>query len=179
MRGTHNLKIIARPVLLAMAMLVGEAVAGPPVPDHPILGTWTFTIPDGHCSETYEFRADGSLLTSSGEARSERVYEITAWPKPNGFYRLVDKVIRENGKLGYVGDPTEPSVSAIILIRFSPSGNNFVACETEPPDNCVGPLQRIRRNEAQVERGVSGSILDTQQIRGGVVHAQPLLQFQQ
>lgn len=147
MRATHDLKIIAGPILLLMAMLVGEAVAGPPVPDHPILGAWTFTIPNSHCSETYEFRPDGTLLTSSGEARSKRVYEIAASPNPKGFYRLMDRVIRENGKLDCFGEPTEPGVSAIIFIRFSASGNSFVACEAESPDNCIGPLKRIRRNE--------------------------------
>jgi hypothetical protein len=147
MRRSHSLKIVAGSLLFAIAMFVGKGVAGPPVPDHPILGAWTFTIPDSHCSETYEFRADGTLLSISGEARSERVYEITASPNPEGFYTLVDKVIRENGKLDCFGEPTEPGVSAIIFIRFSNSGHSFVACEVESPDNCIGPLQRIRRNE--------------------------------
>ena len=127
-------------------LIVQDTLAAPPAADHPILGSWTFTIADGHCSETYEFRADGTLLTSSGEAWSERMYEITASPNPKGFYRLVDKVIRENGKLDCFGEPTEPGVSAIIFIRFSPSGDRFAACEDESPDNCIGPLQRIRRN---------------------------------
>ena len=75
------------------------------------------------------------------------MYEIAASPNAKGFYKLVDRIIRENGKLDCFGGPTEPGVSAIIFIRFGPSGNNFVACEAESPDNCIGPLQRIRRNE--------------------------------
>jgi hypothetical protein len=134
--------------MFAGMLVVQDTLAAPPAANHPILGTWTFTIPDGHCSETYEFRVDGTLITSSGEARSERVYEITPSPNPKGFYRLVDKIIRENGKPDCFGEPTEPGVSAIIFIRFSPSGDRFVACEDESPGNCIGPLQRVRRNRA-------------------------------
>ena len=132
---------------LAGMLIAQNTAAAPPAADHPILGAWTFTIPDSHCSETYEFRADGTLLSISGEARSERVYEISASPDPKGFYTLMDKVIRENGRLDCFGEPTEPGVSAIIFIRFSNSGHSFVACESESSDNCIGPLQRIRRNK--------------------------------
>ena len=61
--------------------------------------------------------------------------------------RLNTRRCRENGKPDCFGEPTEPGVSAIIFIRFSASGDRFVACEDESPDNCIGPLQRIRRNE--------------------------------
>ena len=58
------------------------------------------------------------------------------------------KVIRQSRVLDCFGVPTGPGVSAIICIRFSPSASSFVACEAEPPDNCMGPLQRMCRNEA-------------------------------
>lgn len=145
-RGSGRARQFLGWAFFAGVLMVQDTVAAPPATDHPILGIWTFTIPDGHCSETYEFRADGTLITSSGEARSERVYEIAASPNPKGFYGLVDKVIRENGKLDCFGEPTESGSAAGIFIRFSPSGNSFVACEAESPDNCIGPLHRVHRN---------------------------------
>ena len=51
-----------------------------------------------HCASA-QFPAGEREHTSSGEARSERVFEIMASPNAKGFYKLVDKVIRENGKL--------------------------------------------------------------------------------
>jgi len=57
------------------------------------------------------------------------------------------------GSLFCFGEPTNPDVSAIIPIRFSPSGNRFAAREAEPPGDCIGPLQRIRRNsEGKAEK---------------------------
>jgi hypothetical protein len=147
---TRAMRRRAARLLFAGALCVfaasGSMAAGP-MPGHPILGAWTFTVPDGGCEETYEFRPDGTLLASSGEARSERTYRITDAPDAQGFYRLVDKVVRENGKLDCFGEPTEPGSSATIFILFDPGGDRFVACESESPDACLGPLLRIRREE--------------------------------
>jgi len=115
-------------------------------PLRPIPGTWTFTIPDSHCSETHEFRADATLLSSSAKARPERVYGISASPNAKGFYRSVDKVIRQNGRRDCFGESGDPGVSAIIFIRFSPAATSFDACKAKPPHNCIGPLQRMRMN---------------------------------
>jgi hypothetical protein len=143
--GSRVLGLLAAGMLCAAAASVGMAAG--PMPGHPILGTWTFSVPNANCAETYEFRPDGTLLASSGEAQSERTYRITDAPDAQGFYRLVDKVIRENGRLDCFGEPTEPGFSATIFIRFDASGERFVACESESPDVCIGPLRRIRRQE--------------------------------
>jgi hypothetical protein len=117
-------------------------------PLRPILGTWTFTVPGRHCSETDEFRTNGTMLSSSSKARPERAYEITALPNAQGFYRLIDRVIQKTGRLDSFGEPTAPGVSVIIFIRFSPAATSFEACEAGPPHNCIGPLQRMRMNKA-------------------------------
>jgi len=137
--------LLWRPACIA-CFLVVHSVSAQPAADHPILGTWTFSVAGGACAESYDFRENGILVTSSGKARSERVFEISASPDASGFYTLVDKIVSENGKPDCFGQPTVAGVSALVYIRFSPSQDRFVACETESPDNCIGPLHRIRRN---------------------------------
>ena len=141
-----RVKVVTGLLLCAVTAIAG-ALAAPPAPDHPILGIWTFFLPDSGCSETYEFRSDGILLATSGEERSERVYQITDWPDAQGFYTLVNRVVRENGKPDCFGDPTELGFSATNFIRFDPTGSWFGACPTKSPDVCIGPFLRVRRIE--------------------------------
>lgn len=75
-------------VLLSVAMLAPQALAAPPPADHPILGIWRFTLPDGSCSEIYRFRADGTTLVTSAEEVSESTFNIPAQPSASGFYKL-------------------------------------------------------------------------------------------
>ena len=70
-------------LMLALASLTFAAQAAPPQPtakEHPILGRWVITLPDGSCSETYTFRPDGTTLVTSAEEIAETVFEISAKP---------------------------------------------------------------------------------------------------
>jgi hypothetical protein len=144
--STDRMKVVTGLLLCSVTAIAG-ALAAPSTADHPILGIWTFILPDSGCSETYEFRADGTLLASSGEERSARIYQITEVPDAQGFYTLVDRVVRENGKLDCFGEPTELGFSATIFIHFDPTGSSFAACETKSADVCIGPFRRVRRIE--------------------------------
>ena len=85
-------------VVLSLAMLVQSAFAAPPAPDHPILGIWKLTLPDGSCSEIYRFRGDGTTLVTSAEEISQSVFNIPAQPSVKGFYKLEDRLVRTTGK---------------------------------------------------------------------------------
>lgn len=133
--------------VLSMAFLGAHAAAAPPVPTHPILGIWKLTLPDGSCSEIYRFRGDGTTLVTSAEEVSESVYSIPAEPSVKGFYRLDDKVVKDNGKLDCSGGITKIGSKGTYFVHFHPSGSLFVMCQAESLDACIGPFRRMQGQE--------------------------------
>jgi hypothetical protein len=125
-----------------------QASATPPAPKHPIIGTWVITLPDGSCAETYMFRPDGTSLVTSADEVAESEFEITPQPNGAGFYKLVDKVTKDNGKPDCAGNVTPPQDAAIRYLRFNPAGDLFVMCEEERMDTCIGPFRRMQGEEA-------------------------------
>jgi hypothetical protein len=126
------------------------APADPPPaldPAHPILGTWKFVLADGICAETYHFRRDGTTVVTSGAEVSESVFEISAAPSARGFYKLVDRITRHNGKKDCTGETLKVGQQATTFIRIHPSGNLLIFCESESLDACIGPLNRIPDEE--------------------------------
>jgi len=71
--------------------------AGEIPPDHPILGTWQYTVSES-CFETYEFRPDGIDHTISRDEIGDDRYEVSTAPDDRGFYKLTDIVMTSNGK---------------------------------------------------------------------------------
>jgi hypothetical protein len=134
-------------LLLALATLTWPASAAPPQPtskEHPIIGRWTITLPDGTCSETYTFRPDGTTLVTSGEEIAETVFEISAKPTSSGFYKLTDKLVKDNGKKDCSGAVTEIGQTATNYVQFHASGNIFIMCADESLNRCIGPFKRVQ-----------------------------------
>ncbi|MES2129888.1 MAG: hypothetical protein V4463_21650 [Pseudomonadota bacterium] len=128
--------------LSALIVLAG-ALAAPLPASHPILGIWRLTVPDGSCSETYRFRGDGTTLVTSAEEVSESVFEIPAEPDANGFYKLVDTIVKDNGKKDCSGDIMKLGAKSTNFVRFHPSGMIFVMCRATSLDACIGPFRRV------------------------------------
>lgn len=131
---------------LLISALTG-AQAAPPA-DHPILGIWKLSLPDLGCSETYRFRADGTTLVTSAEEVSESEYRIPAKPSAKGFYRLEDRIVKDNGKKDCAGAIMKPGTTATNFIRFHPSGALFLMCADETMNTCIGPFERVKGEEA-------------------------------
>src|SRR4051812_47260357 len=91
----------------SLALLAPPLMAAPPVASHPILGIWQLTLPDGSCSEIYRFRGDGTSLVTSAAEVSVSEFNIPAQPSVKGFYRLDDKVVKDNGKKDCSGEVTK------------------------------------------------------------------------
>ena len=138
MRVTPSIAIV-----LLLASLAGEAGAAPPAPKHSIVGNWTFEMPNTKCSETYAFRPDGTATATSGEEKAETKYEISAAPSAKGFYKLSQTIAKDNGKKDCSGQITELGTKSTNYIRFDPSGEAFVVCQSESIDSCVGPVIRV------------------------------------
>jgi hypothetical protein len=132
---------------LILSLVAGAlpALAAPSAPaaNHPILGIWRLELPDGSCAETYRFRADGTTLVTSAEEVSESEFDIPATPSAKGFYRLVDRVTKDNGKQDCEGEVTQVGATATNYVRFHPTGTLFLMCASESLESCIGPFRRV------------------------------------
>jgi len=136
---------LARHAALAFAAwgLVAPASAATALShDHPLLGSWKVTLPDGSCSETYFFRSDGTSLVTSADEVAESDFEVSLEPTDKGFYKLVDKIVRDNGKQDCQGNVTTVGQQATNFITFHPSGQMFLMCREESLEACIGPFRR-------------------------------------
>jgi hypothetical protein len=132
----------ARLSLAAALAACLPAHAGAPSASHPLLGIWVLTIPQLGCSETYHFRGDGTTLVRSADEVSESEFTVAEQPSAKGYYKLEDKVVKDNGKQDCSGEIMKPGTRATNYLRFHPSGARFVMCQDESMDACIGPFER-------------------------------------
>ncbi|MBQ5950467.1 hypothetical protein KBW98_23510 [Massilia sp. ST3] len=133
--------------MLLLFALSGLAAAAPPA-DHPILGIWRLSLPELGCSETYRFRGDGTTLVTSADEVSESEFKIPDKPSAKGFYRLEDRITKDNGKKDCSGAIMKVGTRATNFIRFHPSGALFLMCSDETMESCIGPFERVNGEEA-------------------------------
>lgn len=115
-----------------------------PAPNHPILGSWKFVLPKGDCSEVYTFRPDGTRSYSSNEESGESTYEVAATPSAAGFYKLIDTITKNNGKLDCSGGTIAVGHQVRIYVRMHSTGSKFIMCRDESFENCFGPFVRVQ-----------------------------------
>jgi hypothetical protein len=129
-------------LFFALASLASAAIAAPPAANHPIIGTWTFQVPYTHCTETYHFRADGTMSTTSAEETTEITFDISPGASFSGFYKLTDKVTKTNGKKDCSGELTQVGEETLNYVQLDPKGESMVMCKAPSLDECFGPLWR-------------------------------------
>jgi hypothetical protein len=112
--------------------------------DHPLIGIWRIALPDSACTETYRMRADGTTLVFSNEEVAESTFTVSDQPDKNGFYKQVDKIVKDNGKRDCSGNITKPGRAVTSYVRFNPNGNLFIMCAEPDLDHCIGPFIRVR-----------------------------------
>ena len=133
------------PAVLVYALCChGAGAAVPPAPNHPIIGVWRLTVDSGRCAEIYRFRNDGTSLVTSAHEVSESEFAIPAVPSEKGFYKLEDKIVKDNGKQDCSGEIMAVGTRATNFVRFHPSGEIFLMCATESMEACIGPFERVR-----------------------------------
>jgi hypothetical protein len=132
-------KFVSIAVLLGLA---GSAPAAAPSASHPLLGIWVLTLPDGSCSETYRYRGDGTTLVTSAEEISESEFVVAAEPSVNGFYKIDEKVVRDNGKKDCAGAVTKVGTRISRFLLFHPQKTQFLMCRDETLNECIGPFVR-------------------------------------
>jgi hypothetical protein len=110
---------------------------------HPIVGTWSWTLFAGKCQETFQFKPDGTLLTTSGDAVAEWTYKITPQASETNFYPLRMLLTRQNGKKDCYGDVAEEGREIESFIQMSPAKDRFINCKSASLAACFGPLGKI------------------------------------
>ena len=129
------------PLFFASPMLhaAGETAA------HPIVGTWSWAMFGGTCTETYQYRVNRTVLSTSGQEVSEKVYDIAAAPDAQGFYKIVETVVRQNDKKDCSGATLEgPGEKYTRYVQFSPQRDKLLVCENASLKACFGPLTRVQ-----------------------------------
>jgi hypothetical protein len=142
------MRFLPRPLALSAAILcavlgVPQANAAPPSTTHPLLGIWVLPIPQLGCSETYHFRGDGTTLVKSAQEISESEFTISERPSARGYFKMEDKVVKDNGKQDCAGAVTKIGARATNFLRFHPEGTTFVMCRDESGQACIGPFERL------------------------------------
>ena len=127
------------------ASFTPPASATDAAPPHPIVGTWNWQIFGGKCLETLQYRADGVMLSTSGDAVTEWRYTLDAALGAKGFYKVVETSVRKNGKKDCSGDVVDEAGTEVEkFIQLSPEKDRLLVCKTESLTACYGPLQRVQ-----------------------------------
>jgi hypothetical protein len=145
------MKLFSQAVLAALAALAlqlsAPAGAAGLREDHPLIGTWQITLPDGSCREIYRYRSDGTTLVTSAEEVAESSYNISDQPDPEGFYKQTDTIVKDNGKRDCSGEVTQVGHQVVTYLLFHPSGNMFLMCFERDRRSCIGPFIRVHGSE--------------------------------
>jgi hypothetical protein len=144
MRPLTGLLVLATLLSTSLAAAPAAPVpSGSPSASHPLLGIWMLSIPQLGCSETYHFRGDGTTLVKSADEVSESEFRVAEKPSVKGFYKLEDRVVKDNGKQDCSGEVMQIGTRATNYLRFHPSGARFVMCRDESMEACIGPFERV------------------------------------
>jgi len=129
--------------VLALALAASGAAAQTLRADHPLIGTWQFTGPN-RCNETYIVRPDGTAQITSAEEVAESQLTIDDQPSAKGFYKWVEKTVKDNGKKDCSGEVTRAGNVVTSYVLVNPSKDAIALCEREDRGACVGPFKRIK-----------------------------------
>ena len=124
----------------AQAVPADAERAASPVPQ--LAGAWSWTDP-AQCSETYEYRLDGSGSVQSGEERSEMAYVFDPKGSDTGFYKLEATILKDHGGTDCAGS-REDDTSRLytVYVKFNPEGDQHIVCVAPEVKQCFGPLRR-------------------------------------
>ena len=141
---------VASRLLVTTALCVGAAssiaadpASAPAADAHPVIGKWIWKLHSNACTETLQFRGDGSRFGASGGEVTEAQYQITPKPSLLGFYRLTETLTVANGQRDCSGDLHAAGEDRTTrYVQFSPKHDLLIVCKTESLKACYGPLRR-------------------------------------
>lgn len=111
---------------------------------NPVVGTWSWTLFSGKCTEALQYRADGVMLSTSGEAVTEWRYTASGTPDAQDFYKTDEISTRYNAKKDCSGDMVdEIGLDTVKFIQLNPAKDRMIICKTPSLQTCYGPLKRL------------------------------------
>ena len=111
---------------------------------NPVVGTWSWTLFSGKCTETLQYRLDGVLLSTSGDAVTESRYAISSTPDAQGFFKIDEISTRLSAKKDCSRDVVdEIGLDTIKYIQINPAKDLLIICKTASLQACYGPLRRL------------------------------------
>ena len=126
----------------AVESVTAEIKASPA--SHPIVGSWSWSLPGKSCVETTTYLLNGTRLGKSGEELIEGNYQITPLQSMLGFYSMTETLTKSNAKPDCWEDKHPVSAgSETRFIQISPKSDQLIVCSTESLKTCFGPLKRV------------------------------------
>ena len=138
----QTLKALALVATASASLLPLSAAAQAPS----IVGKWSWTNSANHCTEAYEYRADGSFDVTSGAEVASGKFEISAKPDAKGFFTLKTRTLKTNGgrdcsgSNGQVDD--KPQTMYVVFHAQQPA---HLVCDKPSLESCLGPYRRVTR----------------------------------
>lgn len=133
-----------RLMLVALSIPGHVAAADVAAISHQIIGKWQWTSAASKCTETYDYRPDGSVSVASGDQELIGTYSVSEGQNTQGYYELRIEVSKVGGARRCPGNPlssdASPHTAYVIFHRTQPL---HLICETPGLDKCLGPLRRI------------------------------------
>lgn len=116
-----------------------------PLPaNHPFIGTWRVEQSDLKCIEEDEIHSDGTTSVTSGQEHSESEFLISQMPDPNGFYKWIDKITKNNDLPDCWGSTTPVGDVAVNFVRIDQDGVKLRLCRDESTSSCYLEFQRAK-----------------------------------
>lgn len=135
-------RLIALALLLAASCISTSHAQN--VSANPVVGTWSWTLFSGKCTEALQYRADGVMLSTSGDAVTEWRYTASGTPDAQGFYKTDEISTRYNAKKDCSGDMVdEIGLDIVKFIQLNPAKDRMIICKTPSLQACYGPLKRL------------------------------------
>jgi len=135
-------RLIALALLLAASCISTSHAQS--VSANPVVGTWRWTLFSGKCTEALQYRADGVMLSTSGDAVTEWRYIASGTPDAQGFYKTDEISTRYNAKKDCSGDMVdEIGLDIVKFIQLNPAKDRMIICKTPSLQACYGPLKRL------------------------------------
>jgi hypothetical protein len=134
-------------LLTASLILFSVPIAAQSLPpsNHPLIGKWEWTREVNNCTETYDFRPDGTVPVVSGTERTENEFSVSTLSDDQGFYRLTMRIAKHNGgrDCSDSGNPPDDKPFTVYVL-FSPDLQQHIVCYERSLTQCFGPLRRAK-----------------------------------
>jgi hypothetical protein len=129
-------------VATSLAAASSFAVHAQPVSSADLVGTWSWTVPSGQCTETHTYRADGTRYVVSGQERSDSTFKTERAPSGT-FMKLTITTTKDyGGKDCGESDEDDTGKTSSVYFVLSPDRQKVLFCFEPSFKDCYGPFQR-------------------------------------